>query len=286
MVDEQYERCIVVRLRIELTLAGKLWYTVVYMIQAVTFDFWDTIAIDDSDEPKRAQLGLAPKADERCELFVRHVASRYPQISPSAAAEAYRQANVRFREAWHTDHQTPGVHRRISYAYDALGLSPPPGHYAALVREVNELARAIETMEVQIAPAFAPHVHTALAELAQRYMLGIISDTIHTTGRGIRRLLDQHGLLQYFRLFLFSDEVGESKPSPRIFRRASLEFGVPSSMIVHIGDRERNDVLGPLAVGMRSVLYTGIVDRDSRSTRATAVCRDFRQLPSIVDRIL
>ena len=244
------------------------------MIQAVTFDFWDTIAIDDSDEPKRAQLGLSPKADERCDLFVRHVASRYPQMSPSAAAEAYRQANVRFREAWHTDHQTPGVHRRISYAYDAL------------VREVSELARAIETMEVQIAPAFAPHVHTALAELAQRYRLGIISDTIHTTGRGIRRLLDQHGLLQYFRLFLFSDEVGESKPSPRIFRRASLEFGVPSSMIVHIGDRERNDVLGPLAVGMRSVLYTGIVDRDSRSTRATAVCRDFRQLPSIVDRIL
>ena len=28
------------------------------MIQAVTFDFWDTLVIDDSDEPARAARGL------------------------------------------------------------------------------------------------------------------------------------------------------------------------------------------------------------------------------------
>ncbi|MFN3331832.1 MAG: HAD family hydrolase [Caldilinea sp.] len=164
-------------------------------------------------------------------------------------------------------------------------MTPPPGRYAALVREVSELARAIETMEVRIAPDFAPHIHATLAELAQNYTLGIISDTIHTTGRGIRHLLYQQGLLQYFRIFLFSDEVGESKPSPRIFRRASLELGLPASMIAHIGDRESNDIAGPLAVGMRAILYTGIVDRGSNGTRATAVCRDLRQLPYIVQRM-
>lgn len=257
----------------------------IFMIQALTFDFWDTIAADDSDEPKRAQMGLPSKVDERVVLFVDHITRHYPHIDPDEAAHAYRQANARFREEWNNHHQTPSVHRRLSYAYDCLGLTPPPGRYAALVREVSELARAIETMEVRIAPDFAPHIHATLAELAQNYTLGIISDTIHTTGRGIRHLLYQQGLLQYFRIFLFSDEVGESKPSPRIFRRASLELGLPASMIAHIGDRESNDIAGPLAVGMRAILYTGIVDRGSNGTRATAVCRDLRQLPYIVQRM-
>jgi len=255
------------------------------MIQALTFDFWDTLAVDDSDEPKRAQMGLPTKADERVVLFVDHIVRRYPQIEPDDAAQAYRAANARFRAEWHDHHQTPSVHRRISYAYECLGLTPPPGKYASLVHEVSELARAIEMMEVRIPPDFAPHIQITLEALAQAYTLGIISDTIHTTGRGIRHLLYQQGLLQYFRLFLFSDEVGESKPSPRIFRRASLELGLPTAMIAHIGDRESNDVAGPLAMGMRAVLYTGIIDRGSDHTRAHAVCRDFRQLPYLIARM-
>jgi putative hydrolase of the HAD superfamily len=255
------------------------------MIQALTFDFWDTIAADDSDEPKRAQMGLPSKADERVILFVDHVVRRYPHIAPDEAAYAYRQANARFRDEWHNNHQTPGVHRRLSYAYDNLGLTPPPGKYAAFLREVGDLARAIETMEVRIAPDFAPHIQSALDELSQHYTLGIISDTIHTTGRGVRQLLYQHGLLQYFSLLIFSDEVGESKPSPRIFRRASLELGLPAHMIAHIGDRESNDVAGPLAIGMRAILYTGLVDRGSDTTRANAICRDLRQLPYLAQRM-
>ena len=30
-------------------------------VKVITFDLWDTIVIDESDEPKRAVLGLAPK---------------------------------------------------------------------------------------------------------------------------------------------------------------------------------------------------------------------------------
>ena len=56
------------------------------MIQALTFDFWDTLAADDSDEPKRAQMGLPSKADERVVLFVDHIMRRYPHIEPDDAA--------------------------------------------------------------------------------------------------------------------------------------------------------------------------------------------------------
>ena len=35
------------------------------MIKAVTFDLWDTVIHDDSDEPKRAAQGLRSKKEER-----------------------------------------------------------------------------------------------------------------------------------------------------------------------------------------------------------------------------
>ena len=255
------------------------------MIEAITFDFWDTIAVDDSDEPKRARLGLPSKAEERLQLFIAHIGEYHPDIPPARAAEAYRQANERFRHDWHTHHRTPSVRQRIGFAYDCLGIRAAPGSYARLLREIDTLARAIETMEVRIAPDFAPQVHWALQTLAKEYTLGIISDAIHTTGHGIRHLLYQHGLGHYFRFMIFSDEVGASKPSPKVFRFATQAVGLPAEKFAHIGDRESNDVLGPLAVGMRSILFTGVVDRGSERTRASAICRHFADLPTVVRQV-
>ena len=39
------------------------------MIKAVTFDLWDTMVHDDSDEPKRAARGLRSKREERRHLL-------------------------------------------------------------------------------------------------------------------------------------------------------------------------------------------------------------------------
>ncbi len=255
------------------------------MIEAITFDFWDTLAIDDSDEPKRKALGLPSKAEARARLFANWVTRRYPHIDRERALAAYTYANRNFRQAWHGEHRTPGIASRIYDAYDYLGLRPPPGKFARLIREVDELIREIEDMEIRVQPDFAPGLHPVLEQLAQHYRLGIISDTIHTTGRGLRYLLQRQGLLRYFRHCIFSDEVGASKPAPEVFRRAAQALGVPLERLVHVGDRESNDVEGPLAVGAKAVLYVGIVDRGSDRTRAHAVCRHFAELPAIVRRL-
>jgi putative hydrolase of the HAD superfamily len=55
--------------------------------------------------------------------------------------------------------------------------------------------------------------------------------------------------------------------------------------MLHIGDRESNDVDGPLALGMRAILYTGIIDRGSAYSRATAICRNYGALPELVRRM-
>ena len=38
-------------------------------LNAITFDLWDTIILDGSDEPKRAARGLQTKYEERRSLF-------------------------------------------------------------------------------------------------------------------------------------------------------------------------------------------------------------------------
>ena len=255
------------------------------MIEAITFDFWDTIAIDDSDEPKRRALGLPSKATARVELFARHVTRKHPEIAHEQAVRAYQHANQNFQQAWHEERHTPGIAVRMYDAYEFLGLRPGPGRFSRLMREVDELIREIETMEVRIQPDFTPGVHAALDELSLHYKLGIISDTIHTTGRGLRYLLQRQGLLRYFSYMLFSDEIGASKPEARVFRQAALGLGAGPGQIVHVGDRESNDVIGPLSIGMNAILFTGVKDRGSASTRANAVCRTYAALPGIVRRL-
>lgn len=244
------------------------------MITAVTFDFWDTLVIDDSDEPKRAARGLPSKPEARLRLLVDEITHHHPQIGPEQVAQAFEYANQRFRHNWKNEHFTPSVALRLQDAYDYLKIARTPGF--------DEVVREIEEMEVHIPPDFVPGVRETLAGLAPHYALGIISDAIHTPGRGLRQLLAGQGVLHHFSCFVFSDEVGASKPAPIVFERAAAELGVPLARIVHVGDRESNDVEGPLAMGMQAILFTGAVDRGSAQTKADAVCKDFAELPAII----
>jgi len=101
----------------------------------------------------------------------------------------------------------------------------------------------------------------------------------------LRYLLQRQGLLQYFSYLIFSDEVGASKPAAKVFRQAALGMQTAPSEIVHIGDRESNDVAGPLAIGMKAILFTGIKDRGSEKSRANAICRSYAELPDLIRRL-
>ena len=247
------------------------------MIQAITFDFWDTLVADDSDEKRRAALGLPTKPQARLQLLVDDITQHHPSITPEQISEAFKYANQQFNHAWKKEHHTPSVASRLKNAYDYLNIPTTPG-FAEVVRKVQD-------MEVMIPPNFVPGVNETLAELSQHYTLAIISDTIHTTGKGLRTLMERQGVLQYFRVFVFSDEAGASKPSPIVFERVSKELGVPFAQMVHVGDRESNDVQGPLSMGMKSVLFTEVIDRDSKNTHATAICRQFTTLPNVIQEI-
>ena len=85
--------------------------------------------------------------------------------------------------------------------------------------------------------------------------------------------------------FVFSDEVSHSKPEPVVFETARSKLGLEFKELVHIGDRESNDITGPKNLGMHAVLCTAAIDRGSGNSRADAVFKNYADLPEIIDQI-
>jgi putative hydrolase of the HAD superfamily len=62
-------------------------------------------------------------------------------------------------------------------------------------------------------------------------------------------------------------------------------MGVAVAEIVHIGDRDHNDVKGPQKLGMKAILFTATRPADKGNTSADAICDRHVDLPAIVDRL-
>ncbi len=244
-------------------------------IKAVTFDLWDTIVDDDSDEPKRAAQGLKSKYDER-----RHIvwqALNGQQATQLADVKlAFDVADAAFNNVWKSHFINWTVAERVDVILKGLGRTLPEADRQSVI---DDLGR----MEVDIYPDAIPGIKEALADLAGRYKLAIVSDAIVTPGTGLRDLLDAHGLKQYFTAFAFSDEVGHSKPHRSMFDAAAEQLGIAVEDMVHIGDRDHNDVKGPHALGMKAVLFTATRPDDKDITTADAICERHADLPGIID---
>jgi len=246
-------------------------------IRVVSFDLWDTVFVDDSDEPKRLEQGLPPKPVERRELVHRFL-SRHAPTERALVDCAYDTTDSAFRQVWRHQHLTWPVEVRLRVLLAGLKRELPED-------ELQELVRLHEEMELRVRPNLVPGVPEALEALRRRFTLAVVSDAIFTPGKALRELLAGYGLREYFSAFVFSDEAGCSKPAPGMFRRVAELTGCHLEEIVHIGDREHNDIAGAKDAGCRAVLFTGAVNRDSAHTRADAVCRDFAELPGVIEAL-
>jgi putative hydrolase of the HAD superfamily len=55
----------------------------------------------------------------------------------------------------------------------------------------------------------------------------------------------------------FSDQMGVSKPNPKIYAKACRALGVATSRAIYVGDRPDHDVAPARAAGLKTVLYRG-----------------------------
>ena len=245
--------------------------------KAVSFDLWDTLVDDDSDEPKRQARGLRTKRAERRHLLWQAL-ERHGAVSHDEVSRAFDAADAAFAKTWRVNAVTWPIAERLNVALMELGRELPEN-------ELDTLAIAIGRMEIEVMPDLIAGIDAAVKTLAKSYALCVVSDAIVTPGPGLRMLLERHRLSRYFHGFAFSDEVGRSKPHPSMFESAAGQLGVALTEMIHVGDREHNDIAGAKALGMKAVLFTAKRDADKAGTDADAVCERARDLPQVIDAL-
>ena len=246
-------------------------------LKAVSFDLWDTIIDDDSDEPKRRSQGLRSKREERRHLLWQAL-DRHRPLALADVTLAFDTADAAFNKVWREHSITWTIGERLGVALQGLGRTLPED-------ELKELARQLGRMEIDVPPDAIAGIDGALKALSARFKLVIASDAIVTPGTDLRALLDHHGLKKYFTGFAFSDEVGHSKPHRGMFEAAARQLGVEIGEMVHVGDREHNDIKGPKALGMKAVLFTAKRAADKNGTVADAICERASDLVAVVERL-
>ena len=129
-----------------------------------------------------------------------------------------------------------------------------------------------------------PDVAGALGRLSQVGLrLGII-----TEGPAVKQAekLLRLGLTQYLdpAAIFISDQVGISKPNPKLYRRACQLARVEPGQAMYVGDNAPNDVDPANAMGMKTVLCRrgGRHDHKPSETPPTHIIHNFEELEALL----
>ncbi len=226
-------------------------------IEAITLDFYGTLVYHRDGRGRghnlvqylRAQ-GLEPDPWDHqvlYEAFARHDVDYAPALS-----EDRRQAYLR--------QLTITVFERLGLPID---MESAASHAGAL-------------WEILGPPAFALYseVDEVLTKLRQEgYPLAVVSNW----QRGLKHFCTELGLDGVFDHILSSDELGVSKPDPRIFSEACRRLGTAPERVLHVGDTPSDDYAGARAAGMNALLLQREAGIDWPDLHAIV---DLRELPS------
>lgn len=211
--------------------------------EAVTFDYWNTLARPDDSRFREHRLTGLHLA----------IVDKGGEATLDQVEDASSGLFDLFNRAWEENRQFTSVHA-VEEVLSRLGmdLSDAERHEVA-----EAFAHAIEDP-----PQLAPNVIETLDELrGEGLRIGIICDVGMTPSVVLRKYLDRYGVLDRFDHWSFSDDVGVYKPHPEIFKHAIDGLGVDDpSRVAHVGDLRRTDVAGANAFGMTSVRYRALND--------------------------
>ncbi|MGX5556814.1 HAD family hydrolase [Bacillus cereus] len=209
------------------------------MIKAITFDLWDTIYQDE-------EKGDEARKKQRFRLIQAAIKEDGYSFDDEKLQEAVVIAAEKSHEIWYKKHKTPTAQERLDMITSHLNIEMDN-------ETIKKLAVSIENVGYEISPPLFEKSKYTIDSLAKRFPLALISDTGLTSGRVLREVLKRDGLLPYFKVLTFSDEIGVSKPSEKIFHSTLEALGVNVSEALHVGDNFQKDVTGALLVGMQAI---------------------------------
>ena len=193
------------------------------------------------------------------------------EVPAEEFSRLYRASAVEADRWWRDEHRGYTAADRIRWLLAQLAIERP--------RDCEHIARAVEEVDDTLTtfpPPLLPGAAEGIRALASRFKLAIVSDTGFASGRAQDRLLEQDGLLEHFTATIYSMDVGHSKPRPEPFQRALDALGASPYEAIHVGDIERTDIAGALAVGMRAIRID--VMRPGGSSAAEHVATSYQDL--------
>lgn len=127
----------------------------------------------------------------------------------------------------------------------------------------------------------SPRAKPTLAELKRRGLrLALVSNTAYPP-EGMRLHLSHLGILGCFDATVYSSEVGVRKPNPAIYQDALGRLGVTADQALFVGDRLREDVRGPRALGIASVLTHEFRQEEPDTDENVQIIADLSELPAL-----
>ena len=236
------------------------------MVEAITFDFWNTLFVAvRAGDVRVQQINLVLGRNGHCGFDIGRV--------EQAIASAWQE----WDRVWVQERRTFGAEEWVELVLRDLRVTLDCAEQEALVEKM-----AVSGMEAN--PPLVDGLARILPRLVSRYRLGVVCDTGLSPGWMLRDWMEQHGILRYFSHQTFSDELGVSKPHPDAFLDTLAHLGVSPRHAVHIGDYPRTDIAGAKAVGMRAIRFKGVVDwSDEEQATADAVIQSYDELEPLLD---
>jgi putative hydrolase of the HAD superfamily len=235
------------------------------LIEAVTFDFWNTIV--------QVPEGAMPEARRRAVTAA--CAEGGLSVEAALLEASLEEVRLRWETSW-----SEGVHLHpregAALLLQTLGADGEAG-----ARVAEAFLGAIREVELELAPG----IGAALEELGARGIrIGIVCDVGFSGGEMLRELLAREGLLGHFEGWSFSDETGHYKPAPQAFEAALAALRARPEEALHVGDLRRTDVAGAAALGMKTARYRGMHDDSEDSgVEADFILDSHHQLLDVLD---
>lgn len=213
---------------------------------AVTVDLWHTLMYlppEDEEAYMAHQIALGQEV-----LRTAPPLPGAPELSDADLGRAFERAYVE-AVAQSAEGRTVTPAEQVLRAAKETGRNVNPREYLARLKT-----------EIGSTPfRRAPGALDLLEELRDDgYRVGMISNTVGEPGAFLRPVLTTMGFDRFVEVYVFSDELPWTKPSPEIFRFALDQLGEKPETAVHVGDAW-SDLEGPRRAGYRgAILFTGL----------------------------
>jgi putative hydrolase of the HAD superfamily len=207
------------------------------MTKAVFFDWFNTLA---RYEPPRYRLHT-----QACQEIGIDVSPEAMMRSVPVADKYFFEENARSL----VDRREPEEKARVYYQYQEMLLTEA-GVKVTREQLLQILSRVQQLFKGVTFVLFDDVLVTMKALRERELIMGLLTNA----GKELVSVYAKLGLEPYLDFVVTSEEAGEDKPRPAIFRLALQRAGVSAQEAIHVGDQYVIDIAGARGVGIRPVL--------------------------------